>query len=107
MQEHFNSCCEKVDNPYVHSPTTSYEVCISLSLISASYGWVMVWDLSDIINGDNPFEPIFIEEEDGTIDCYKTEYDLFIIRTHFRGLITALTIFKEWTEVNRLQPSDN
>lgn len=101
-QEFFNNCCEEVEDWYSDKLIIRYDVWIGMSLISTSYGWVMVWDLSDIGGGEGHFEPIFIEEEGGTIDCYKTGYNLFVIRAHFRGLIKGLTIFKEWAEVNLL-----
>lgn len=107
VQDFFFRCCESTED-YDWEPLVDYEVYISMSLISTSCGWVMVWDLSDMgEEGEGHFEPVFIEEEGGTIDCYKTEYNLFIIRTHFRGLIKGLTIFKEWAEENITSPPED
>ncbi|MGI4775908.1 MAG: hypothetical protein ACRYE9_03135 [Janthinobacterium lividum] len=54
-------------------------------------------DLVDL--EDKPFEHVVIEESEGTVECYMNKKNSqVVLRTHHRGLITGISIFKRWVE---------
>ncbi|MDD9334670.1 MAG: Imm53 family immunity protein [Rickettsiaceae bacterium] len=87
LEEFYYSCC---DEDWEHS--------YGCSIISVASGWVMAFSLDYLDLEDSAFDRVVIEEDEGTIECYKEEYK-FIIRTHVKGLIKGITIFKEWVEI--------
>ncbi len=87
LEEFYYNCC---DEDWEHS--------YGCSIISVASGWVMAFSLDYLDLEDSSFNRIVIEEDEGTIECYKEEYK-FIIRTHVKGLIKGIAIFKEWVEI--------
>lgn len=88
LEEFYFSCCDG-----------DWESQAGCSIIGSPSGWIVVISLDDLDLQDSDFEDIRIEDG-GIIECYKLE-DKFIIRSHPRGLIDGLTIFKKWVEVER------
>ncbi|RYE06148.1 MAG: hypothetical protein EOP33_02830 [Rickettsiaceae bacterium] len=56
------------------------------------------FSVEDLLNlDDKPFESVIVEESEGIVECY-IKAEVFIIRAHHRGLITGISVFKEWIE---------
>lgn len=75
-------------------------IILGFYLFAIQEGFVIVIMMEEMELRDYEFEDILIEELDGKIHCYR-KGDNIIIRTHFRGLIKGLTIFKDWAEKHR------
>ena len=75
-------------------------ISLGLYLLVTQEGFVISILMEEMELGDCKFEDVLIEEPEGIIHLYKRG-DNFFIRTHFRGLIKGLTIFKDWAEKHR------
>lgn len=66
-------------------------------LISTASDWVAAFSVAELELENKPFEHVIIQEPEGTVECYKKDSQI-ILRTHHRGLITGISIFKDWVE---------
>lgn len=86
LEEFYFSCCD-----------TDWEHSYGNSFVSVKEGWLVSLSVEELYYEDSDFERIIIEEKGGKVECYKKDSQ-FIIRAHYRGLITGLEIFKNWIE---------
>lgn len=75
-------------------------ISLGFYLFVTQEGFVISILMEEMELGDCEFEDVLIEEPEGKIHLYKRG-DNFYIRTHLRGLIKGLTIFKDWAEKHR------
>jgi hypothetical protein len=86
FEEFYIACCDE-----------DWERMYGCSLVSLRRGWLMLISLDELYYEDVEFKPVTIKEHEGIIECYRVK-SRFIIRTHKRGLITGIQIFKDWID---------
>lgn len=87
LEEMYYGCCNG-----------DWEHLCGYSIISTQEGWVAAFSVENLIGlEDKQLEKVLIEEPEGTIECYKKDYSV-ILRTHHKGLIKGIQIFKDWVD---------